>query len=176
MRRHKYYVVWKGRKTGIFDSWAACEAAVKGYADAEYKSFESRLEAERALAGSYADHKGKPVSSQRWLLAADKPFLPSVAVDAACRAVGAQAGLSERQLGLLAARGVAAGDRVVIHGGVYREAVVVAASGTAERPIVFEAAPGERVVVMGPTGAPTVTSDCQSCRASLRSWIIKRTA
>ena len=84
MRRHKYYVVWKGRKTGIFDSWAACEAAVKRYADAEYKSFESRLEAERALAGSYADYKGKPASSQRWLLAADKPFLPSVAVDAAC--------------------------------------------------------------------------------------------
>lgn len=48
-----------------------------------------------------------------------------------------------------AAKGVAAGDRVVIHGGTYREAVVVEASGTAERPIVFEAAPGERVVVTG---------------------------
>jgi len=48
-----------------------------------------------------------------------------------------------------AAKGVAAGDRVVIHGGTYRETVVVEVSGTAERPILFEAAPGERVVVTG---------------------------
>lgn len=48
-----------------------------------------------------------------------------------------------------AAERVRAGDRVLIHGGVYRETVKVAADGTAERPIRFEAAPGERVVVTG---------------------------
>ena len=53
-----------------------------------------------------------------------------------------------------AAKGAKAGDRVVIHGGTYRETVVLEASGTAERPIVFEAAPGERVVV---TGADVLT-------------------
>ena len=53
-----------------------------------------------------------------------------------------------------AARGAAAGDRVVIHGGTYRETVIVEASGSAEKPIVFEAAPAEHVVV---TGADLIT-------------------
>ncbi len=38
---------------------------------------------------------------------------------------------------------------VVIHSGVYREAVTVEASGTKEKPIRFEAAPGENVVITG---------------------------
>lgn len=37
----------------------------------------------------------------------------------------------------------------MIHAGTYRETVTVAADGTAERPIRFEAAPGERVVITG---------------------------
>ncbi len=84
MPQQKYYVVWKGRRTGIFNSWAECEAQVSGYAGAEYKAFASRREAERALASNYAAHRGKPASSQRWLLAVEKPVLPSLAVDAAC--------------------------------------------------------------------------------------------
>ncbi len=82
--RRKYYVVWKGRKTGIFHSWAECEAAVKGYREAEYKAFDSRGEAERALAAGYEAYKGRPASSQKWLFAVEKPILPSIAVDAAC--------------------------------------------------------------------------------------------
>jgi hypothetical protein len=53
-----------------------------------------------------------------------------------------------------AAARVAAGDTVLIHGGTYRERVVIGASGTAERPITFAAAPGEHVVV---TGADQIT-------------------
>jgi Right handed beta helix region/Chondroitinase B len=41
------------------------------------------------------------------------------------------------------------GDTVVIHSGVYREAVTVETSGTKEKPIRFEAAPGENVVITG---------------------------
>ncbi len=41
------------------------------------------------------------------------------------------------------------GDTVVIHAGVYRETVAVEQSGTEQRPIRFEAAPGERVVITG---------------------------
>jgi parallel beta helix pectate lyase-like protein len=48
-----------------------------------------------------------------------------------------------------AARAVEAGDTVLIHTGVYREAVVVERSGTAARPIRFEAAPAAAVVVTG---------------------------
>ena len=50
---------------------------------------------------------------------------------------------------LRGARGCAPGDRVIIHGGIYRETVVVEASGTDENPILFEAAPAERVIVTG---------------------------
>ncbi|MCY3020807.1 MAG: right-handed parallel beta-helix repeat-containing protein [Planctomycetota bacterium] len=53
-----------------------------------------------------------------------------------------------------AAKAVEAGDTVRIGSGVYRERVVVENSGTAEKPITFEAAVGAAVVV---TGADRVT-------------------
>lgn len=53
-----------------------------------------------------------------------------------------------RTIGEAVAR-VEPGDTVLIHGGVYRERVTVEKSGTAQRPIRFEAAPGEHVAVTG---------------------------
>ena len=82
--KKRYYVVWKGRRTGIFASWAECEAQVKGFTGAQYKAFETRLEAERAYAAAYVDYQGKPASAQKWLLAPSPPILPSLCVDAAC--------------------------------------------------------------------------------------------
>ncbi len=84
MAKQKYYVVWKGRKRGIYSSWPECEAQVRGYPDAEYKAFDTRLEAERALAGRYVDFAGKPASTQKWLFAPHPPVVPSLCVDAAC--------------------------------------------------------------------------------------------
>jgi Right handed beta helix region/Chondroitinase B len=48
-----------------------------------------------------------------------------------------------------AAENVRPGDKVIIHDGIYRETVIVKASGTAESPILFEAAPGANVVLTG---------------------------
>ena len=48
-----------------------------------------------------------------------------------------------------AAQTVRPGDTVVIHAGVYRESVTITTSGTADRPIRFEAAPAASVVVTG---------------------------
>jgi len=84
MAKTKYYVVWKGRRTGIFTSWDECSAQVTGFTDAEFKSFGSLEAAQAAFSGSPRDHFGKPVTSQQWLFAANKPILPSVCVDAAC--------------------------------------------------------------------------------------------
>ena len=84
MAKKKFYVVWKGRKPGIYASWAECEAQVKGFAGAEYKSFPNREMAEAAYRGQYEDYEGKPGSSQQWLFAPIKPILPSICVDAAC--------------------------------------------------------------------------------------------
>lgn len=80
----KFYVVWKGRKTGVFTSWEACAAQVQGYTGAQYKSFASRLAAEQALKGKYAAQVGKPVSSGEWLFAPRPPVAECVVVDAAC--------------------------------------------------------------------------------------------
>ena len=33
--KSKYYVVWKGRKTGIFSNWLEAEAQVKGFVGAQ---------------------------------------------------------------------------------------------------------------------------------------------
>jgi len=84
MAKQKYYVVWKGRKPGIYSSWQECEAQVKGFTGAEYKSFPTREMAESGYRNAYADYKGKAGSSQKWLFAPTKPVLPSICVDAAC--------------------------------------------------------------------------------------------
>lgn len=36
----KYYAVKRGRKTGIFETWGECQAQVKGYPGAKFKSFQ----------------------------------------------------------------------------------------------------------------------------------------
>jgi ribonuclease HI len=84
MPKQKYYVVWNGRKPGIFTSWAECEKQVKGFAAAKYKSFESLHEAEAAYRSNYEAFKGKPSSQGKWRTASTKPILPSICVDAAC--------------------------------------------------------------------------------------------
>ncbi|MBA2853893.1 viroplasmin family protein [Methanococcus maripaludis] len=45
----KIYAVRKGRKTGLFDTWAECENQVKGFSGAEFKSFTSKIDAEAYL-------------------------------------------------------------------------------------------------------------------------------
>lgn len=45
----KYYAVKKGRKTGIFMTWSDCQAQVKGYSGAIFKSFPTKKEAELFL-------------------------------------------------------------------------------------------------------------------------------
>lgn len=82
--KSKFYVVWKGRKTGIFTTWEECAEQVKGFTGAEYKAFESRATAERAFRGDYRQYAGKPASSGQWLFAPVPPVAESYCVDAAC--------------------------------------------------------------------------------------------
>ena len=42
----KFYAVKKGRKTGIFTTWAECQKQVSGFPKAEFKSFISKQEAD----------------------------------------------------------------------------------------------------------------------------------
>lgn len=45
----KFYVVWKGRETGVYSDWDSCRNQVYGFPGARYKSFPSRDAAEAAF-------------------------------------------------------------------------------------------------------------------------------
>ena len=57
MSKKKYYVVWEGKKTGVFDSWTTCKNSVDGYRGAKYKSFTDKKLATKAFQGAYEDFK-----------------------------------------------------------------------------------------------------------------------
>lgn len=40
---NKKYVVWKGKKPGIYNSWPECQAQVNGFSGAKYKSFPASI-------------------------------------------------------------------------------------------------------------------------------------
>ena len=93
-QKAKFYVVWQGRESGIYDSWAACEAQVKGVA-AKYKGFATRQEAEKALAEGYEKHISFTPRTSSSTIQSTTPLsledmlkhgikLPALAVDAAC--------------------------------------------------------------------------------------------
>jgi ribonuclease HI len=45
----KYYVVWSGRRTGVFDDWETTRQLVDGHPGARYKSFPTLAEAQSAF-------------------------------------------------------------------------------------------------------------------------------
>lgn len=86
MPKQKYYVVWKGRKTGVFTTWQECSAQVNGFNGAECKSFENREAAEAAYQSEYEEYKGirVPTLSPAMLEIIGKPIEDSYCVDASC--------------------------------------------------------------------------------------------
>lgn len=62
-KKAKYYVVWQGVEPGIYRSWTECEAQVKGFAGAVYKSFDTEEEAEEAFYSSPTVYIAHPQSS-----------------------------------------------------------------------------------------------------------------
>lgn len=80
----KYYAVRVGRQTGVFDNWADCEAQVKGFKGAKFKSFASKSMAEHALKhgwdiGSMPQTEPTPSSD-----VVQDYIKQSISVDAAC--------------------------------------------------------------------------------------------
>lgn len=92
--KSKFYVVWAGRRTGVFRTWTECQAQVNGYEGARYKSFKTQSDAVKAFKdgpaasvstpskasaaptkprvnrGAYADHE-VALADGRWVIYSD---------------------------------------------------------------------------------------------------------
>ncbi len=89
MTKQKYYVVWQGLQSGIYDNWNECRQQVLGVEGAKYKSFENLVEAQQALQMGYAAWRKQnpvmPQSTSGFVTGnEEKPILESLSVDAAC--------------------------------------------------------------------------------------------
>jgi ribonuclease HI len=91
MLHKKWYVVWKGIESGVYDSWLECKNQIDGFEGALYKSFETQqeaIEAFRSDPGHYIKRK-KPENIKSYHSPLQPEFqagfIPdSLAVDAAC--------------------------------------------------------------------------------------------
>jgi len=88
MAKNKFYVVWKGRTTGIFNSWEECKAQVDGFEGAQYKGFPTEPAAQAAFRTNYWKAVSSAPKTASLVSAlpegAAKPVWESIAVDAAC--------------------------------------------------------------------------------------------
>ena len=87
-KKKKYYAVWKGHNTGVFESWDDCKAQIKDFKGAQYKSFNSFEAAKKALKEDYRDYVGKnkvfkSELSDETLKKIGEPNFNSISVDAA---------------------------------------------------------------------------------------------
>ena len=86
MAKNKFYVVWKGRQIGVFSNWDSCKMQIEGFKGAQYKSFDSLEQAQKALAMDYWQYVAdvKKESATRPLEECKGVIANSLAVDAAC--------------------------------------------------------------------------------------------
>ena len=82
-KKKKFYVVWKGKRSGIYESWDDCKAQIEGYKGAQYKSFSEFAEAKKAFNSNYLEYKGSSKSKGKKELSAEEPNYNSISVDAA---------------------------------------------------------------------------------------------
>ena len=86
--KKKYYVVWEGRKPGIYTRWDKCKKQIDKFEGAKYKSFPTLESAEKAYKGKYIDYKNidvrKIAYTPEQLKLIGKPRKNSISVDAAC--------------------------------------------------------------------------------------------
>lgn len=87
-KKKKYYVVWKGHHTGVFETWEDCKAQIKDFKGAQYKAFSTFEAAKKAYKEGPKDYIGKSKTFKSELTNAQlkrigKPNLHSICVDAA---------------------------------------------------------------------------------------------
>ena len=87
----KYYVVWAGHDTGVFDSWEECQQVTDGFPGARFKAFATREAAVNAYRGNPEEHIGiiraiatRPAASIVNYEAIPEIRRDAIAVDGAC--------------------------------------------------------------------------------------------
>ena len=101
-KKQKYYVVWQGKKPGIYTDWDECKEQVVGVQGAQYKGFDTKEEAEAAIKLPYSsvvvqNTRSNQNTQSSPILVVDEngmtaikpgtenpPILDALAVDAAC--------------------------------------------------------------------------------------------
>ena len=86
-QKNNYYVIWRGRQTGIFDSWDDCFRYTTGFEGAQFKGYPTREEAQEAHKMGYwqAVRGGKEDDKEAGSLQSRDAIIgESLAVDAAC--------------------------------------------------------------------------------------------
>ena len=87
-KKTKYYTIWKGHNTGVFESWEDCKAQIKNFTGAQFKSFSTFEAAKKAYKEGPKEYIGKSKTFKSELSAEQlkKIGLPnynSISVDAA---------------------------------------------------------------------------------------------
>ena len=85
MKDNKFYVIWRGKKTGVFNSWDECKANVSGFRNAKFKAFPSKTAAEQAFLFPYKDFISDLIKMPDTDLKNKAGLIiPSYCVDASC--------------------------------------------------------------------------------------------
>ena len=87
MAKNKFYVVWKGRKPGIYENWGDCQQQINGFKGATFKAFRTKQLAEEAFNADSnkvigADFSSYEFTEEQLKLIGD-PIENSIAVDGA---------------------------------------------------------------------------------------------
>ena len=86
MARQKYYVVWKGKEPGVYDTWKECERQIRNFDGALYKSFYDKGLAKSAFLNDPKNYIGKDFGkmTEKEKESYGTPISDSLCVDAAC--------------------------------------------------------------------------------------------
>jgi ribonuclease HI len=88
--KQKYYVVWVGKKPGIYTNWAECQLQVNQFYGAKFKSYETQMEAEAAYKAGPSKNWGQGQQPKSAIKSAETNpehasiVMDSISVDVGC--------------------------------------------------------------------------------------------
>ena len=89
MPKNKFYVVWSGRRPGIYTRWEDCKEQVDGVEGAKYKGFPTLELAEMAWNDDFEKYLKKDLNAPKRIVCSNPligtPVPDSLSVDAACK-------------------------------------------------------------------------------------------